>query len=254
MPFAEIQKFLNDVPLIKDIGLPIAFMVIQLFIIDRLLRRVQERRDKRQWTSLRSLFFSSAYSFYQRLMGDILSWRNSFGRTLDSIRAHQALTENSFDELTKITFKALESMASAKIDFFNALQTSAPSLRSSVGPQIDKLLVLYGNAEEYLTRVKQELESFDRQAISDRAISSQLLADVWAKMTGFEITLLAWRDFSENFKSTVREEEELYFYKGSFVTKAEFDYMTATDEDIARYREESAKIPRKTPIVNFFDM
>lgn len=233
----------------------IALLAIEIFIITRIVKNYVSKRDKVLWGPFRAMFYRSIYQFNESLLFINQSWQDGVKNKLKTIHYQKELSENNILELRTIYDNTILDMKSAQLVFFNMIQTVGPSLTPDTGPQTTEIMYFFETLSRYVTRGATKLQVCDVERISDREYADNLLKDIWAILAGMEMLIIGrFSGYSKRLKDEARMKENLFFYKGEFLRKEDYEYIRNTDQMIEDYKKTSSKIERTVPVKSFLMM
>ncbi len=230
------------------------FFIIQLFLIDRIIKSIFTKRDKNLWLPFRSLYFKSINDYYEGLIKISSEWLSKLQLILYKIKKEHVFKEEDLIKIKEIHKDIASQLEKGKTEFYFIIQTVSPSIVPSSAPYCNQVMVFSNILGEYLAEAFKRIDEINVDRIADKNYSSEKLNGIYTILLGVEVIVMyRFSKLGDNLKNSIAENEKLFYHNGYFLHKNDFDYASHSKKIIEDYKQKSATIERKMPVKNFFD-
>jgi len=225
-------------------------LTIQLFFIDKMIRRYTYRREQKLWAPFRMIFLQGIVKYHDNLMDCTNEFSKVITNKLNEVYQEKELTINQFEEVKGIVVNSKEKLNKIKQEFYFTLQTVAPSMQPHAGEYCDEILYFEQIAFEYINKTKNMIDEFDVSELNNIHKSSHFLNGIKVMDTGLSMLKeFRLKNYKENFINSVWRKEKLHYFQGEFLVPEDYKRALETERSVKNLEN----IPRTTPIKNFFE-
>lgn len=240
--------------MIENVIVAAFLMVLELFILQRIITRHKETENAKLWEPFRKMMLDGIVHYSEELIKVANFYGNELDKELSNIKQQGALKKDNLFQLSKIIKISLRNIYRSKKKFFNVIQTVAPSLKPYAAQYCNEVLWFEDALKHFIELASKNLNKIDIERIDSNDHVSRHLIEAKLTVPGIRI-LMAGRfaHFKENFIQSVWKIESLHYYEPYNQFFSPTDYQQLLDGE-----EHHAKLEKKAqttqPSKSFFEV
>ena len=240
--------------MIANILVAAAFMVLELFIIQKWLQKREKTSNSIAWAPFRKMLLDGIVRFSDTLTDISVSFERSVTAQLDAIRNTGKLSREDHQRLLAMVRQGHDDLIKARRDFYYIVQTVAPSMQPYAAQYCSEVLWFCDAVEGRMNKATEFIKDITETNIDDIKHVSHQLNGVKAMVLSIQMFRdMRFAQFKSNFTQSVWKKENLHYFEedghGEFLEPHDYYNATETQKSVEKLKA----IPRTAPIKSFFD-